>query len=105
MTKDLPGDRRVKAYAVSTRLLGLLFEHGRTYGDEDYYDRLKITKGIPKDANILSAEYDHLTASVIFIVEHKSFDIVPEAMMMKQQWIRWQDMPAGAVETRVEIDD
>lgn len=97
MTTEISA-KRLRAYSFSEELLIDLLRHGREYGNEEGYDRLKIVEGIPEGAVLHSAQYDMLSRMFVLVVEHPSFEKVQEAVaLIPERVIRWNDLPWGAI--------
>lgn len=46
--------------------------------------------GLPSDVRVLSVHTEHLYNSFAFVVEHPSFDDVPEAVMLPVLHVEWE---------------
>lgn len=65
----MKGDRRVRQFRIIPQLLETLLSLGHM---------IECTDGIPEGSKVLNYGYDSTYDSFFLIVEHSSFDIVPE---------------------------
>ena len=95
-----PPKRRVRGLMVSLQLFQELFTEGKRYGPDHGF--IEILEGIPKGARILSADMSPEYLGIRMLVEHESFDEVPEAMLIPNRAVTWSEIPPLLVTMKVD---